>query len=295
LVAKYSNKYGLNKCLKIIQLNKHTYYDNCNKKICSLREKYSEIEKAIREIIRENPWYGYRRILKELRKRKKNINHKALKKLLKESGLGLLRKIRHKRKSGIEKILDKLGDRVNLVKRLTEIKLFQVFFTDFTEIIYDYGHRKIWLIVYLENISKKVLGYNIGNETTVVALKAYRKAVKFLKSMRVKLEKVILHQDQGTQFKSYEYIKQVVRDGITVSFSRKGHPEDNPEMESFYGRFKDEWKDEIYEATTLAEVKEIIRKGIRYYNTKRIHSVLGQYSPDEFIRMRKKLKIKRLS
>ncbi len=260
-----------------------------------MREKYSEIEKDIREIIRENPWYGYRRILKELRKRKKNINHKALKKLLTESGLGLLRKIRRKRKSGIEKILDNLGNRVNLVKRLSEIKLFQVFFTDFTEIIYDEGRRKTWLITYLEHISKKALGYEIGAETTESALKAYRKVIKYLNGMGVKLEKVILHQDQGPQFKSYEYIRQVVRDGITVSFSRKGHPEDNPEMESFYGRFKDEWKDEIYEATTLPEVKELIRKGMRYYNTKRIHSALEQYSPDEFIKMRKKLKVKRLS
>lgn len=260
-----------------------------------MREKYSEIEKAIRKIIRANPWYGYRRILKELRKRKKNINHKSLKKLLKESGIGLLRKIRRRRKSGIEQILDKLGDRINLVKKLTEIRLFQVIFTDYTEIIYDNGRRKIWLIVYLENISKKALGYNIGAETTNVALKAYRKAIKFLKRMGVKLEKVILHQDQGSQFKSYEYIRQVVRDGITISFSRKGHPEDNPEMESFYGRFKDEWKDEIYEADTLTEVKKIIQKGIRYYNAKRIHSALGQYSPDEFIKMRKKLKTKSIS
>jgi len=42
---------------------------------------------------------------------------------------------------------------------------------------------------------------------------------------------------------------------VSLSYSRKGKFEDNPEMESFFGRFKDEWKKVIFEAQEEKEVR----------------------------------------
>lgn len=263
--------------------------------MCSLKIKYKKIERAIRKILIRNPGYGYRRLLAALEKENHIINHKTLKKLLIETKLGFLqRRNRKKRKSGIEKILEELGAKVNLVKKLSRKKLFQVLYTDFTELVYAYGKKKTYLIVYLEAVSKKVLGDNIGPGTSVSALKAYDKAKKYLLKQKIKLENVIVHQDQGSQFKSYDYVGNLLKDDISLSYSRKGHFEDNPEMESFFGRFKDEWRDEIFELETFDEVIKFVKRKIFYYNNYRIHSNHGRYSPSEFIRIQQRRKARTL-
>ena len=61
-------------------------------------------------------------------------------------------------------------------------------------------------------------------------------------------------------------------------------------MESFFGRFKDEWRDEIFELETFGEVIKFAKQKIFYYNNYRIHSNHGKYSPNEFIRIHKRRK-----
>jgi transposase InsO family protein len=237
----------------------------------------------VRKILRKNPAYGYRRLLKALRREGIKINHKTLKKLLKASKINLKRRIKHRRRSAVEVILDELGEKVNLIRRLTEVRLFQIICTDFTRIVFARGRRYSWLIAYLEVVSKKVLSYEVGPATTAQALIAYRRARRFLKRKGVKFDRVYVHQDQGVQFTAYDYIGQLANDRLNISFSRKGRFEDNPDMEAFNGRFKDEWKDELYEAGTAREMKKIVARAISYYNKRRIHLALGDCSPDEFI------------
>lgn len=71
---------------------------------------------------------------------------------------------------------------------------------------------------------------------------------------------------------------------ITLSYSRKARPSDNPEMESFIGRLKDEWSDCFWEAGSLEELKLLVDQAISYHNQGRIHSKLNGQSPDEFIK-----------
>ncbi len=287
LVAKLEIKYGLNVCLVVIGLNKATYYRQRDKCPSSFRDKYWQIEKIVRKILRKNPAYGYRRLLKALKREGVKINHKTLKKLLKAAKINLKRRIKRRRKSAVETILGELGEKVNLVRQLTAYRLFQVVCADFTRIVFARGKRHTWLIIYLEAVSKKVLGYGIGPATTANALIAYRQARRFLKRKGVRFNKVYVHQDQGVQFTAYDYVGQLAKDKVNISFSRKGRFEDNPEMEAFNGRFKDEWKDELYEAGTNGEAKKIVVKAISYYNKNRIHSALSDCSPDEFITRQK--------
>lgn len=236
------------------------------------------------KILRKHPGYGYRRLRQELRKRGTVINHKPLLKLLRLWRLTLPRRIVKKRRSGIETILNELGSATNLIHTIPGAwKPLRILCTDFTEILY--GGGKAYLIPYLDTVGKKIYGYALGvSPTTALALRAYRKAKGYLKRKNVPLNHVYIHQDQGTQFTSYEYVGTLAGNGVTVSYSRKGTPQDNPEMESFFGRFKDEWKKVFAEARSLEELKRLVAKAIRYYNTSRIHSKLNGMSPDEFLK-----------
>lgn len=121
--------------------------------------------------------------------------------------------------------------------------------------------------------------------TTEAVLIALAIALKTLRDWKIDLSRTYFHQDQGSVFKSYEYVGTIVKKlKALISFSRVACPQDNLEMELFFGRLKDEWKQVFYEEKTEKEVKQLISKAILYYNTKRIHSTHKNKSPDEFLK-----------
>jgi putative transposase len=70
-----------------------------------------------------------------------------------------------------------------------------------------------------------------------------------------------------------------------LSYSSPGTPTHNPGQESFFGRFKDDWKDEIAEMETFEEVKKFVKEKINYYNNQRRHTSIGLISPSKFTKM----------
>ena len=258
MIGRFKNVYGLNTCCRILGVFKSSWYYHTRSGTLTIRKKEEAEEKlrqTVIDIIEKNASYGYRRLVPELKKYGMVINHKRLLPLLKQWGIGLKRNIVKKTRSGVESILAALGSRVNVVKRLSvqqKAILGTVVYTDFSEIVYANGARKVYLFPYLEHRSKKIIGYTVGKSpTTEIALLALSKACATLKSWGVDSTHTYFHSDQGSVFKSYAYVKMIV---ITtrawISYSRVGCPQDNPEMESFFGRLKDEWRTVFYQAQT---------------------------------------------
>lgn len=279
----YRQAGSLSLCLRLLSLPRSTYY--AHQQTRTLKDRNQKLKTVLHQIILKNPGYGYRRLKDALAKKKMVVNHKLLKKLLRVWGLSLPRKLKRKRKSGIEQILTELGAKVNLVKTILPSARypFKILYTDFTELVCKAG--KAYLIVFLDDVSKKVVGYAFGlSATTALALKAFSKSKQYLAGKNVDLSSLIVHQDQGKQFTSYEYVYKLTTNGITPSYSRKGCPQDNPGMESFYGRLKDDWNNLFKDANSIEELKGLVKKSLRYYNRSRIHSELNGMSPDEFLR-----------
>ena len=281
---------GVSLGCRLIGLAKSSYYAKVNQpdKEERLNSKYQHLKNLVKKIIEANPAYGYRRIQDELKENYQIVlNHKPLKTLLKLWGLSLRRKVKRPEKSGIQEILDFLGVKANLLKTLGQIKPFSLIYTDMTEIIYARG--KLYLIVYLDHLTKKVLGYGLSHHPdTNLALKAYQMMKltikRELRRLKLKLQEIVVHQDQGSIYTSYLYVDQLLKDDFTLSYSRKGTPTDNPEMESFNGRFKTENKQVFLEAETAQEVTKLVEEQLVYYNQKRRHSRLANTSPNNFIK-----------
>lgn len=92
----------------------------------------------------------------------------------------------------------------------------------------------------------------------------------------------IFHSDLGSQYSSKDYHKMLKENGIKGSMSRPGCPYDNSCVESFFATVKKEF---IYRRkyVTMDDVKrDMFRYMELFYNSKRIHSVLGYMSPVEF-------------
>lgn len=63
---------------------------------------------------------------------------------------------------------------------------------------------------------------------------------KAICSQKKKLENLVLHSDQGSQFTSIQFILFCQEHGITQSMSSSGCPYENAPMERYYNTFKAE-------------------------------------------------------
>ena len=192
-----------------------------------------------------------------------------------------LRRARRPRPSAIRRAIDTAGAQANLLSRhhKAEIGPLEVLYTDFTELRFAGGVRKAWLIPLLDHATRYVAGFAVGKRANSgLALEAWTAAKRTLTRYRDSSGGVIVHQDRDPVFTGYAWTGRLLGTGARLSYALRG-PRDNPEMESFFGRFKVENRSLILDAESLEELKTIVRKRITYYNRVRRHSSLGDRPP----------------
>ena len=93
-----------------------------------------------------------------------------------------------------------------------------------------------------------------------------------------------MHSDRGTQYASAEHQGLLKKYGLIGSMSRKGNCWDNAVMERFFLNLKMErvWqKDYANHSEAMTDVADYI---VGFYNCERLHSKLGNLSPNAFER-----------
>jgi putative transposase len=122
-----------------------------------------------------------------------------------------------------------------------------------------------------------------ASATTEVALLAWDHAILTLGELGHPVAGMILHHDQDSVFTSHAWTARVLLEhGIKLSYALRG-ARDNPEMESFFGRFKVENRSLLLDAATLAELKAVVAQRIAYHNHDRRHSSLANTTPAAFL------------
>ena len=116
-MRQHQATHGLNRCLEALGLPKSTYYYRLSRSTPSQDDL--ELMRHIRAIIRENPSYGYRRILPDLCERTgREINHKRLRRLLSDHELGLPRSLPKHTPSPVQRTLSQAAGSLNLIQGL---------------------------------------------------------------------------------------------------------------------------------------------------------------------------------
>lgn len=139
----------------------------------------------------------------------------------------------------------------------------------------------LYLAVVLDLFSRKVIGWAM--EPTLsreLALKALRMAI----GARQPSAGLVSHTDQGSQYASGDYRTLQHLYGIICSMSRKGNCWDNSVVESFFGTLKQE---HVFfcDYSTRDEARRSVFEWIEgWYNRERLHSALGNLSPEEYER-----------
>ena len=280
LVSSTRETHGLAAALRATGLARSTWYYHTRTRV-TYAEKYAHLEAPLKAIAEAHPEYGYRRATAELRETYgQHVNRKVVERLHRLWDLPL-RHVSRPKPSAIWRAIDAAGPRANLLARRkkAEIGPFEVFYTDFTELRFAGGTRKAWLVPLLDHATRYVAGFAVGERAnSELALAAWIVAEQTLTRFRDSLRGAIVHQDQDPVFTGYAWTGQLLSAGVRLSYALRG-PGDNPEMESFFGRFKVENRSLILDAGSLEELNAIVRDRIGYYNRVRRHSSLGDRPP----------------
>jgi len=239
------------------------------------KEKEAEdlkIKDEIDKIQLEFPYYGYRPVTAELRKRGWLINRKKVQRIMRK--YGLMSQLKRLFKSFTQS-RHKLPKYPNLIQNLVITTINQVWGADITYIRLKKGF--VYLAVIIDFYSRKIKGWtlskNIDANLTIQALK---------QALSRNPKPAIHHSDQGIQYCDKEYVELLKENSILISMSDKANPYQNSITESFFKTLK---YNEVYlnEYDDFEEAYSNIENFIEIvYQRKRLHSSLGYLPPAEF-------------
>ena len=264
LIREFREKYSLNVLLKILKLNKSTYY-YAEKHFDEQEKENQELEQEILEIFEENyRHYGRPRITLELQKRGFHVNHKKVQKLMTKMGIKATPK-RRKYNSYLGEV-GRIAPNI-LARDFGTTRPYQKLGTDITQFITPFG--KLYLSPIIDFHTREILAFDLSKSPDM------KQIARMMNKLRVnhgdRLLGAIIHSDQGYQYQHPLYRKLVTDMGMVQSMSRKGNCLDNSPTENFFGRLKTEmYYPNEYLFKSLEEVEAEIKKYIDYYNNERL-------------------------
>jgi putative transposase len=256
-----------------MKLPKSSYYYTPTVSIW--KEKHdADIRDRIEQIVCEFAGYGYRRVTKQLQREGYKVNHKKVLRIMRESSLLCAVKHSYKRTTNPQHPYPRYP---NLLRDTIVTAINQVWVADITYI--RIATSFVYLAVILDSYSRKAVGYALSDRLeTGLTLAALHMAI----AERKPLAGCIHHSDQGVQYASLDYVKELKQHGFLISMARAGNPYENAQVESFFKTLKYE-EVNLFNYRTLDEVIQRVPYFIQeVYNKKRLHSSIGYVPPEEF-------------
>lgn len=207
-VTELRRDYPLAALLKLAGIPRSTYYYHSRK--ANAVDKYAKERAEIIAIYQENQGrYGYRRIGMELRNRGFCLNHKTVQKLMKESGLKCM--VRMKKYRSYRGEVGKIAPNL-LARDFHAERPNQKWVTDVTE--FSLFGSKLYLSPVLDLYNGEIISYAISERAN------YRQVDEMLDKAFSRLPDssgLILHSDQGWQYQNVRYQKRLLEKGIRQS------------------------------------------------------------------------------
>jgi putative transposase len=250
---------------ELLGLNRSSlYYKSCRD------TQYNEqLMRLLDEQYVQTPFYGIDKMTECLHRLGHHVNHKRVRRLMRQMGLEAVYPHR-KRALSIPEEQHKIYP--YLLKDVQIGCCDQVWSADITYIRMYRGW--LYLVAVMDWFSRYVLSWEVSvtleSEFCVSALKG---ALNFGRPQ-------VFNTDQGSQFTSDDFTKVLLEAGVQISMDGKGRVFDNIFVERLWRTVKVE---EVYlrDYQTVTEASYSLGRYFKLYNNQRLHQALGYRIPAE--------------
>ncbi|MEG2778694.1 MAG: IS3 family transposase [Aurantimicrobium sp.] len=273
IVTELEHKYPTRAVLKAVGLSVSTYYRHRSQ---TPHDRYEQLRPLLREVFDASyRSYGYRRIRAVLAaKHGIQLSGKTVLKLMRQEGRTC--QIRRRKKyTSFRGEIGKAAPNV-LARNFDATQPSKKWVTDVTE-FYVLGQKQ-YLSPVIDLFNREVISYELAPSPVMgLVTGMLEKAFAQLKPGTG----LVMHSDQGWQYRHAGYQLALKQRGITQSMSRKGNCLDNAVAENFFGHFKEEFlRQQTF--TSMPQFKRELEKYIHWFNHERIQEKLKGLSPVDY-------------
>jgi putative transposase len=227
-------------------------------------EAEDKLRARLREIARLHPRWGFKSAHVIVRREGWHVNRKRIQRLWREEGLKRPQICRKRRRLG-----------PTLTERLRATRPNQVWAVDF-QFDETADQRGLKMANVVDEFTRECLAIRVGRSCDADAL------IDVLEVLMIERgAPEHLRMDNGPEMIAWALRDWCRLSGTTTTYIEPGAPWENPFVESFNGRFRDECLN-IEEFGDLPEARHIVEDWRIEYNTFRPHSALGGLTPAEF-------------
>lgn len=247
----------------LLDLSPSSYYYQANEESA----ENLQYMKLIDELYIRLPFYGSRKITKELERQGHTINRKRVQRLMRKMGIeAIYQKPKTSERNPAHKVYP------YLLKDFAIERPCQVWSTDITYVPMPGGF--MYLVAIIDWYSRYVLSWRISNTMDVdFCMEALDEALK-------QGVPEIFNTDQGSQFTSLSFTKILLDQGIQISMDSKGRALDNIFVERLWRSVKYE-NLYIYDYQDGFQLHRGLTRYFGFYNQERIHESLEYRTPRE--------------
>lgn len=228
-------------------------------------ERDRTLKSRLRELSRQYPRYGYRRIYGVLKEQGYRVNHKKIQRLWREEGLKVPVKQRRKRRTGTS-----TGGR-HRAQYVNHVWSWDIVF-DSTE-----DRRQFKILTMVDEYCKVNLALHAGRHIS---------AADVVDSLEQAMSEygtpANIRSDNGSEFIAGNVQQHLADRNIEINYIDPGSPWETPYIESFNSRLRDECLNrELF--GSMLEVQTVLNEFQHQYNCIHPHSALGFKSPMKYL------------
>ena len=269
-------KRRLNVCgvLKILGVSRNGYLNWKNRLPSSREKRKQSVKTRILEIYNESHQnYGAPKITQQLRKDGEKISEKTVGNYMRELGI----KAQYIKPHTVTTIDPDFSTQLKniLNEEFNPPQPDAVWCSDITYIWTFNGF--VYLTSIMDLYSRKIIAWTLSES---LEARWVTETIRKARERRHVDKPLILHSDRGIQYVCREY-KEATK-GIQLSYSKKAYPWDNACIEAFHALIKREWLNR-FKIVDYSHAYRLVFEYIEtFYNTVRIHSHCGYFSPNEY-------------
>lgn len=226
------------------------------------RAEWPALRERLRALAAERRRFGYRRLYVLLRREGYCVNLKRVYRLYRDEGLAVRRRRQRRRVA-----------RGTPLARPTRIN--ERWSLDFLLDTLENG-RRVRLLAVVDDFTRACLAIEVDT-----SIGGHRVVEVLQRLVETRGKPAGLITDNGPEFVGRALDAWAYAQGIRLHFIEPGKPNQNADVESFNGRFRDECLNEHW-FLSLAQTRQIVEAWRLDYNAVRPHSSLGNVSPTAF-------------